>query len=58
MAASGGMCQRCGRSTARHVHHLTYNNLGHEPLSDLMPVCGSCHQAIHLAVSGQMAFPI
>lgn len=58
MAASGGMCQRCGRRPARHVHHLTYRTLGYEPLADLMPVCPACHDAVHLAVSGQMALPI
>jgi len=58
MAASAGMCQRCGANPARHVHHLSYANLGHEPLADLMPVCTPCHNAVHLAVSGQMAFPI
>lgn len=29
-----------------HVHHMSYANLGREPLSDLIPLCMSCHREI------------
>jgi 5-methylcytosine-specific restriction endonuclease McrA len=31
---------------ADEVHHLTYDNLGNEPLWDLISVCTSCHEAV------------
>jgi hypothetical protein len=30
-----------------HFHHLTYERLGRERLSDLMPLCRRCHQMVH-----------
>lgn len=40
----------CGCLTGRHlqVHHVTYDNLGHEQLEDLVTVCERCHRAIHV----------
>lgn len=31
---------------ATEVHHLTYRNVGNEPLDDLTSVCHHCHEAI------------
>lgn len=44
---AGYVCQRCGisqHSSDLQVHHLTYDNLGHEPMSDLQVVCPECHE--------------
>lgn len=44
---AGFKCERgCGRD-ARHVHHKTYERLGHEALDDLEALCLECHQAEH-----------
>lgn len=40
-------CQLCGE-LARHVHHLTYERIYNEPLYDLVSLCASCHDMIHL----------
>ena len=39
-------CVGCRRE-ASEVHHRTYDNIGKEPLSDLVSLCGSCHDKIH-----------
>ena len=36
----------CG-AQATEVHHKTYNNIGKEPLSDLVALCQECHQREH-----------
>lgn len=41
-------CECCGRRKGLNVHHLTYRRgWGKEKLSDLMTLCGRCHQLIH-----------
>lgn len=30
------------------IHHLTYKRLGKEKISDVVPLCTSCHEKIHL----------
>ena len=41
-------CQSCQTSgIPLEVHHITYANLGSEPLTDLISVCRLCHQGIH-----------
>ena len=40
-------CQDCGATTDLQVHHLRYSNLGNEPLSDLVLLCGYCHNNRH-----------
>lgn len=45
---NGGCCMRCyGEGGPFHVHHLTYDRLGHEDHGDLQVVCGSCHATLH-----------
>lgn len=40
--------QRCKCGTAgRHLHHLTYERLGAELLTDLLLLCEDCHRRIH-----------
>ena len=41
-----GMLCVCG-DKATEVHHKTYINLGHEPLSDLVALCRYCYRGIH-----------
>lgn len=40
---SGGNCERCGQP-ATEVHHLTYERLYNERLTDLLHVCHECHE--------------
>jgi len=37
----------CHRTNALEVHHLTYERLGRERLSDLMVLCPICHRHTH-----------
>lgn len=39
-------CARCG-GLARHVHHKTYERKGCELLTDVEPICESCHDLEH-----------
>lgn len=39
-------CERC-RGPFQQVHHLTYENLGHENLEDLVGLCDGCHRDAH-----------
>lgn len=41
---NNGICERCASRPIENVHHLTYENLGNERLSDLMGVCRPCHE--------------
>lgn len=40
-------CQRCGCENDLVVHHKSYKNLGHEPMSQLIVYCNRCHLIIH-----------
>jgi 5-methylcytosine-specific restriction endonuclease McrA len=46
-----GHCEICHRKLPLDIHHLSYDNLGNEPLTDLMAVCRECHKIIHLTGS-------
>jgi hypothetical protein len=42
-------CQTCAEeSVALHVHHLTYERLGKELLTDVTIICKPCHDKTHL----------
>lgn len=41
-----GKCVWC-QAAGKQVHHKTYENIGKEPLSDLVVVCGKCHEKEH-----------
>ncbi len=43
----GGVCEICKEAPAEEAHHLTYERIGRENLSDLMGVCKPCHELIH-----------
>lgn len=41
-------CEICSTKADRlQLHHLSYDNMGHEPDSDLIAVCEQCHKSIH-----------
>ena len=47
-----GICEMCKKklsykSSNLHIHHITYKNIGNEPLSDLMCLCADCHKQLH-----------
>jgi len=40
---AGYKCEACGQKVKLDIHHLTYERLGKERLSDLQALCRSCH---------------
>ena len=46
----GYKCVICNEAKDLNVHHITYENLGAEKVSDLVTLCRNCHENIH---SGQ-----
>ena len=44
---AGYKCELCGSAKNLRVHHITYENLGHEPMDDLLAVCDNCHKKLH-----------
>lgn len=49
--ASKPNCQCCHKFLAHDVHHLVYRNLVDVKVSDILPVCRSCHNLIHRAIN-------
>lgn len=47
LKAVGYKCELCGSAKNLQVHHITYENLGYEPLDDLLVVCRKCHEELH-----------
>lgn len=41
------LCQGCRGAPIQEVHHLNYDRLGNELLTDLVGVCRSCHLKFH-----------
>lgn len=41
-------CRACGSKKRIHLHHKTYRRLGEERDADLVPLCHSCHTALHI----------
>ena len=41
------LCQGCLDAAAEHIHHLTYDRLGHELLCDVVSLCTDCHKICH-----------
>lgn len=41
------MCKFSFNRSSLEVHHITYKNLFHEPLADLVTLCKKCHKQIH-----------
>lgn len=40
-------CRACGSTENLQVHHLSYRNIYHEELDDLVCLCRNCHAAFH-----------
>lgn len=40
---SAGRCERCHIFKHTQTHHLTYERIGHEELTDLQGLCDGCH---------------
>jgi len=51
------LCAGCDRAwgPGDHLHHKSYNRLGAERLSDLVPLCASCHKFVHDEVGPDFA---
>ena len=47
LTIQNNQCKLCGSPYDLHLHHLTYERLGDETLSDLAVLCGQCHQTQH-----------
>lgn len=46
-SAHGKYCKACGTSFGPiQLHHLTYDRLGRERLSDLVSLCAKCHREV------------
>lgn len=45
---TGRPCQGCDSLVRVALHHLTYERLGCELETDVMPLCWACHESIHL----------
>lgn len=45
----GGRCHKCGSNKKLHFHHLTYDRLFKELLTDGVTLCSNCHLSGHKA---------
>jgi 5-methylcytosine-specific restriction endonuclease McrA len=45
---AGDRCQLCNRDGHLHVHHRTYDRVGHEDPGDLTVLCDECHAWFHV----------
>lgn len=43
----GYRCAFCGTAKNLQVHHITYENLGHEKMEDMLTLCRGCHERLH-----------
>jgi len=41
---SGGTCEHCHQAYGTETHHMTYERMFRELLTDLLHVCGPCHR--------------
>lgn len=40
-------CRACGNTKNLQVHHLSYSNIYHEKMEDLVTLCQECHSRLH-----------
>ena len=40
-------CQSCGSNESLNCHHIVYDRLGKENISDLTTLCTNCHTTLH-----------
>ena len=43
----GFRCFQCGSAKNLQCHHITYERLGNERMSDLITLCSECHKRLH-----------
>ena len=43
----GFTCAICNRGGRLDLHHRTYERLGHEHFTDVIPLCIECHKKFH-----------
>lgn len=55
LALDDEQCAGCGATESLQVHHLTYERMGAELLSDLVTLCASCHDQVTV-ISRMMGF--
>ena len=41
-----GRCEICRRFSGKECAHLTYDNIFHETMEDLLWLCGRCHREL------------
>jgi hypothetical protein len=47
LSRCGYICEGCGKNRASIVHHLSYVNVGHDFLFELVGLCQDCHSTLH-----------
>lgn len=50
-------CVECSSTVNLNLHHLTYDRLGKERLSDLVCLCEDCHHKLHENLKTQKKSP-
>lgn len=45
-----GKCFICSKEKNIHLHHLTYERIGKEKLTDVVELCKGCHRNVHKAL--------
>lgn len=53
LALDNYQCKKCGTAKNLIVHHITYKNLGHENMDDLVTLCWNCHNSVHKNDTGK-----
>lgn len=43
----GRYCKACKSTRNLQVHHMSYDNFGHEAMADLVGLCVLCHRMVH-----------
>lgn len=43
----GRRCRVCNSGVGINAHHRSYEQLGNEPLGDLITLCKACHSLFH-----------
>lgn len=51
LSSRGNKCERCGRNSNLHVHHVSYKNIFNEDPSDLEVLCSGCHKGEHFGLN-------
>ncbi len=44
---ANNICENCNNNLVQEIHHLSYENFGNEPLTDLQGLCSDCHKECH-----------